>query len=90
MLVQAAGSEGRGEAGEQVTDQTRIRIIVDKGEINCPICKVKLEAGLGHSCRTDGEWISGATHRLPDEKVRPPKNHPRALRPFDVDGLPYG
>jgi hypothetical protein len=45
----------------------RIRIIVDEGKINCPICNVKLDAGLGHSCRKEGDTITGSTVRLPGD-----------------------
>jgi hypothetical protein len=42
----------------------KIRIIVDEGMVQCPICRCPVSAGWGHSCSQRDEWINSADFRL--------------------------
>jgi hypothetical protein len=50
----------------QIPEETQIRIIVDKGKsISCPLCHLRIDAGMGHLCReSDDGVLSGQTWRL--------------------------
>lgn len=32
----------------------KIRLIVDAGEVNCPVCSTRVAAGHGHMCSDEG------------------------------------
>lgn len=50
----------------EIPKETQIRIIVDKGKsISCPLCRLRLDAGMGHLCRESRDGVlSGQTWRL--------------------------
>ena len=43
----------------------KIRLIVDEGAVQCPICKGVITAGHGHRCSQEDEVISGCDFKLP-------------------------
>lgn len=42
----------------------KIRLIVDEGAAQCPICRLPIYAGNGHQCEQDGGIIASCGFKL--------------------------
>jgi hypothetical protein len=47
----------------------KIRLIVDEGEVECPICAMDIKAGYGHECREEEVGTTGQTFHIPSDSM---------------------
>lgn len=47
----------------------KIRLIVDEGAVQCPICRLPVVSGMGHQCTQEGVTTSSINFRLTNKEA---------------------